>query len=454
MSRIIDVRAVLDRPQLGGFRRRVLALCWIIAVLDGFDVQAMAFVAPVLAREWGSSKEIIGWMLTAGIVGLLLGSFFLGRLSDRIGRRPVLLGSVLLFGVASLCTAASQGELQIMLLRMITGIGLGGVTVAALSLMSEYAPERSRATVVIAMYVGFPIGGSLAGLLATPLIASFGWQGLFVLGGIMPLLLIAAVWRLLPESLRFDVARGADAASIGAVVGRIAPDYSYRAGDRFVVEERMAMTTTPLAELFSRRWLPATSLLWLIAFANLLVLYALINWLPSILSQAGFSQRAANLGAVAFNLGGVAGSLLLGVAADRLGAFRALTVAYVLAAVFTWMLSGAQSAGVAFGLTLLAGAGVIGAQFCVNALATVIYPTAIRATGVGSMLGFGRIGSMAGPLIGGIALGAGASPRTMLALAALPLVVCCAAVPLLGAVKRTKAQAHSAVREPRGLSEP
>ena len=173
-------------------------------------------------------------MLTAGIVGLLLGSFFLGRLSDRVGRRPVLLGSVVLFGVASLCTAASQDELQIMLLRLLTGIGLGGVTVAALSLMSEYAPERSRATVVIAMYVGFPIGGSLAGLLATPLIASFGWQGLFVLGGIMPLLLITAVWRMLPESPRFKLMRGDSAESIGALVERISPDYSHQAGDRFV----------------------------------------------------------------------------------------------------------------------------------------------------------------------------------------------------------------------------
>jgi AAHS family 4-hydroxybenzoate transporter-like MFS transporter len=443
MSRVIDVSAVLDRPQLGGFRRCVLVLCWVIAVLDGFDVQAMAFVAPALAREWGLSKETIGGMLTAGIVGMLLGSFFLGRLGDRVGRRPVLLGSVLLFGIGSLVTAACRSEVEIMLLRCITGIGLGGVTVAALSLMSEYAPERSRATVVIAMYVGFPIGGSLAGLLATPLIADFGWQALFVLGGIAPLLLIAVAWKLLPESLRFDVLRGADAESIAHRVSRIAHDYRYAPGDRFVVSESVAAQRTSLAELFGRRWLAATLLLWLVAFANLLVLYALINWLPSILAQAGFSARTANLGAVAFNVGGVLGSLLLGFAADKLGAFRALTVAYALAAVFTWLLSGAEGAAAAFSLTLLAGAGVIGAQFCVNALATVIYPTAIRATGVGSMLGFGRVGSIAGPLIGGLALGAGATPQTMLALAALPLVVCCAAVPLLGAAKRGEARRPS-----------
>jgi AAHS family 4-hydroxybenzoate transporter-like MFS transporter len=443
MSRVIDVSAVLDRPQLGGFRRCVLVLCWVIAVLDGFDVQAMAFVAPALAREWGLSKETIGGMLTAGIVGMLLGSFFLGRLGDRVGRRPVLLGSVLLFGIGSLVTAACRSEVEIMLLRCITGIGLGGVTVAALSLMSEYAPERSRATVVIAMYVGFPIGGSLAGLLATPLIADFGWQALFVLGGIAPLLLIAVAWKLLPESLRFDVLRGADAESIAHRVSRIAHDYRYAPGDRFVVSESVATQRTSLAELFGRRWLAATLLLWLVAFANLLVLYALINWLPSILAQAGFSARTANLGAVAFNVGGVLGSLLLGFAADKLGAFRALTVAYALAAVFTWLLSGAEGAAAAFSLTLLAGAGVIGAQFCVNALATVIYPTAIRATGVGSMLGFGRVGSIAGPLIGGLALGAGATPQTMLALAALPLVVCCAAVPLLGAAKRGEARRPS-----------
>jgi AAHS family 4-hydroxybenzoate transporter-like MFS transporter len=431
IARTIEIRAVLNRPELGAFRRRVLLLCWTIAVLDGFDVQAMAFVAPVLGQAWQVPKPVMGWVLTAGLVGLMLGSIGLGRLSDKVGRRPVLLGSVVLFGVASLLTALSHSELQLMLMRCITGIGLGGVTVSALALMAEYAPDRSRASLVTAMYVGFPIGGSIAGLLATPLISTFGWQSVFIVGGVAPLLFIALIWRVLPESLQFNVMRGVPREQIEAVVVKIAPDHVPQPDDRFVIEEQRVGNASA-AELFAPGRLSSTLLLWVISFANLLVLYALINWLPSILHQAGFSLAAANVGAVAFNLGGVAGALMLSRVVDRLGAFKVLAVAYALAAAVSFTLAHAGNASLAFALTLLAGAGVIGCQFCINALASVIYPTPVRATGVGWMLGVGRIGSIAGPLLGGVALGAGATPQTILSLSALPMLACAVAVALLG----------------------
>lgn len=433
--RMIDVRALLNAPRLGPFRVRVVVLCWLIAVLDGFDVQAMAFVAPVLTKLWDIPKPVLGQVLTAGLVGLMLGSVALGQLSDRIGRRPVLLGSVILFGVGSLVTALCQDVAQLLIARFVTGIGLGGVTVAALSLTAEYAPDNRRAAVITAMYVGFPIGGSLGGLAAIPLIEAFGWQGVFIAGGIAPLVLIVAVARLLPESLLFDVASGTNSARVGATLARITSQYTYREGDRFVISSP-SIARGSVAQLFAAGRASGTALLWTICGANLLVLYLLINWLPSILVQSGLSIAMANLGAVAFNAGGVIGSLLLGRLIDRREPEPVLAMTYLATALMIWLLPALQGAPLAALCTVLAGAGVIGAQFCMNAVATSFYPTAIRATGIGWALGVGRIGSVAGPLIGGMALGAGMTPQSLFALAAAPLVLCGSAVALLVFARR------------------
>jgi AAHS family 4-hydroxybenzoate transporter-like MFS transporter len=285
------------------------------------------------------------------------------------------------------------------------------------------------------MYVGFPIGGSIAGLVATPLMSSFGWQSVFIVGGVLPLLALLMVWLALPESIPFALARNRTAEGIASLVSRIDPSYVYRSGDRFVFEEHRPDRAS-LGALFSSEWRSRTVLLWLIAFANLLVLYSLINWLPSLLHQAGLSLAQANFGAVAFNIGGIAGALLLSFGVDRWGPLRILSPAYAGAAVVALLLAQPSDIGSALALTVLAGAGVIGTQFCINALASVLYPTAIRASGVGWMLGFGRIGSISGPLLWGIALGSGMAARDVLALSAVPLLVCCAAVVLLSLVLR------------------
>lgn len=441
MSRTIDLRAVLDRPTLGGFRRRVFTYCLLISVVDGFDVQALAFVAPVLTREWGLGRLEMAQLLTAGLVGLLLGNVLLGRLSDRIGRRPVLLYSVVGFGVASLATAFATSPMELLLARLATGVGLGGAIVAALALTAEYAPDRSRATLVTAMFVGFPLGGSVGGLLATPLITTFGWQAVFVAGGVLPLLLIAAIWRQVPESPQYALVSNAAPAEVGALVARLDPDYRFEPGDRFELRES-AVKSAGVAELFSPARLPGTLLIWSVCFANLLVLYLLVNWLPSLVHESGRSLRVANLVAVVFNLGGVLGGLALSRMVDRLGAFRVLPFAYAMAAVAVVLLARADAVALVFGLAFVAGAGIIGSQFCVNALASAFYPTAVRSTGVGWALGFGRVGALSGPLIGGAALGAGATTATILSGTAAPILVCSVAVVVLaGAYRRGLAAA-------------
>lgn len=444
MSRVIDLRPILNTTPLGAYRWQIVLACWLIAVLDGFDVQSMAFVAPVLAPQWSIPRSVLGQVLTAGIVGLLLGSFIAGRLCDRFGRRPVLLAAVLTVSLGSLLSALTTNVHELMATRVLTGIGLGGVMVACLALTAEYAPDRLRASVVTAMYVGFPMGGSLAGVLATPIMEHFGWQGVFVAGGLAPLLLIAVLWRFIPESLRFSVVKGEDPREVARIVSRVNPEYRYEPGDRFVVETTTAQRAS-VAQLFETGWRAGTLLLWVICFANLLVLYLLINWLPSILAQSGATLSSANLTAVVFNLGGILGALALGWAVDRLGAVKVVAAGYLLAALSVWWLAQVHGASNVFIMIALAGAGVMGGQFCITALATTFYPTQIRSTGVGAALGIGRIGSLCGPLIGGWALGAGVAPAQIFALLALPMLACgVAAVLLAGAFQR-----RPIVEEPR-----
>ena len=435
MHRSIDIGMVLDRPELGTFRRRVILLCWLIGVIDGFDVQAMAFVAPVLAPLWEIPRLLLGQILTAGVLGAMLGSMFLGLLGDRIGRRPVLIGSVVLFGVGSLLTSFTESTAQLMLARCFTGVGLGGAIVAALAMTTEYAPARSRATLIAGMFVGFPIGGILGGLIATPLMASYGWRAMFVLGGIMPLALISFIGRYLPESLRFKIASGAAPEQIGVLVRKIDSRYRYRTDDVFVLAEHGACSGR-VAALFAHGRLAGTLLIWLIFLANLFANSLLINWLPSILHQSGLSLAMANVGTVMFNVGGVVGALSLGRAVDRVGACRVLAPAYALTAALVLVLARMHSNSLALALTTVAGGGITGAQSCIFALASAYYPTSIRSTGVGWALGVGRVGSIGGPLAAGSALGSGATVTSIYVGVALLIVICSVAVLLLSVACR------------------
>lgn len=425
--RQIEIPSILDGNPLGPFRRRVMLICWLIAVLDGVDVQSMAFVSPVLAGQWNIAHAQMGQILTAGLVGLMLGSLLAGQIGDRIGRRPALLGSVIVVGAGSLLTALSDTVLHLMLTRCLTGVGLGAAIVSATTLTLEYAPRHSRAFWVTAMLVGFPLGGSIGGVAATPLMSAFGWQSVFIVGGVVPLLLIACVWQLLPESLQFRVAARRDPRQTGAILSRIDARYEYQPGDQFALGE-ISVQRSAMRELFAQGRLPGTLLIWLVCFLNLLVLYLLINWLPSMLHGSGMTLARANMGAVVFNIGGIIGALALAFIVDRVGALRVLPVSYAVTALIVLAIARVNDPGLALLLTALGGAGIGGSQFCFNALVAGYYPAAVRTTGLGWALGLGRVGSILGPLIGGLAMARGATMTDIFSGAALPILACSLAV--------------------------
>jgi AAHS family 4-hydroxybenzoate transporter-like MFS transporter len=417
----VDVVEFIDGQPVGGFQIRLLLTCAAVLFLDGFDTQAIGYVAPALAREWGLSKAALGPVFSAGLFGLMIGALTFGPLADRVGRKTIIILSTLAFGLGALLTALAPDFNTLLAIRFLTGLGLGGAMPNAIAMTSEFNPRRRRATMVMIMFCGFSIGAALGGLLAAWLIPQFGWRSVFVVGGAAPLLMVPLLVWVLPESVRFLALTGRAPERIAQLLARISPGAALPPAARFVVLEPH-LAGIPVVHLFRGGRTLTTLLLWVVFFMSLLDLYFLSNWLPTVLNDLGASvSEAAAIGSM-LQVGGVAGTFVLGSIIDRFS-FRALALVYFVA-VFAIGAIG-HLGHVVVGVTLAifaAGFCIVGGQIAANALAAAFYPTSVRATGVGWALGIGRIGSIVGPLVGGVLLAqkwSTASVFTAAALAAL-----------------------------------
>jgi MFS transporter, AAHS family, 4-hydroxybenzoate transporter len=381
---------------------QVALLCALVAVCDGFDTQAIAFVAPAIAKQWGVPAAQFGPIFAAGLVGLALGAFLLGSAADRFGRKAVILLCVALFGVSSLLTTRSETLTELAFWRVLTGLGLGGVLPNLISLTNEAATPRLKNTLVMLMFCGFPLGATIGGLVSAPLIEAQGWQSVFILGGALPLALLPVLALRLPsEPERVEV------------------------GSQPVT----AQPKGSIAELFRYRRAVPTLLIWTAFFCNLLVMYLLVNWLPSLLSQIGTSLSVATLSTAMLNLGGIAGALVLSRLLSRGDGLLVLSCAFIAGAAALVLIAQAEG-NVAMMLTgaTLAGTIIVGGQIAMNAITASYYPAHIRSTGVGLALGVGRIGSIVGPLIGGLLLGAGWRGTSLVMFAVAPMLLAAAAL--------------------------
>ncbi|HVZ21698.1 MAG TPA: aromatic acid/H+ symport family MFS transporter, partial [Vicinamibacterales bacterium] len=371
----LDIPSIADDQPVRAFQVGVAALCGLIAFLDGFDAQVMGYLASALTADLHIARPLLGPVISSGLVGMAVGALVCGSLADRFGRKPVLVASAVIFGLASLATSTADSIGALSAWRIVTGIGLGGALPNAIALTAEYMPDRLRSTAVTGMMCGFSFGAAIGGVIAAALIPSFGWRSVFVVGGAFPLVIaaVAAVW--LPESRSFAAAR------------------------------QEAVARFPVVDLLSTRYALGTIVIWVVYFTSLLDLYFLSNWLPTIVNDAGVGSQTAILVTTLFQFGGIAGALVLGRLLDRYRTFYVLTVCYVLAAVFIVLTGQAGHAVPLLALTVFcAGIGVIGGQNAAHALSSAFYPTSLRATGVGWALGIGRIGSIVGPTVGGYLL--------------------------------------------------
>ena len=395
----VDVQTFLNENRFSGYQWLVFGLCFFIVLLDGFDTAAIGFIAPSLINEWGVSRPALAPVLSAALFGLAAGALSAGPLADRLGRKRVLVGAVLVFGVACLGSAFSADLTQLTILRFVTGVGLGAAMPNAVTLMSEYCPDKRRAMLTNAMFSGFPLGAAFGGFLASWMIPQWGWRSVLVLGGAAPLLLVVLMVVLLPESVRYMVANSQPVERIRAVLSRISSS-AQQAQSFFMTEAKASVAgQSGLGVVLSPAYRMGSIMLWLAYFMGLVIFYALINWMPILFKDAGIAPKDASLIAALFPLGGV-GAIFFGWLMDRFNGNKIIAVGYALTAGAIYAIGQTVgSVGLLVLVVFVAGTFMNTAQSSMPALAAGFYPTQGRATGVAWMLGIGRFGGIAGSFL-------------------------------------------------------
>lgn len=412
MAVAISIDDVINETRMNKFRIGIVGLCMFVMMLDGFDTQAVAFVAPSLMAEWKLTPSALGMIFSSVLFGAIIGAFVFGYVADRIGRRYTLAICVAWFGALNFLNAFAHSFETFLALRFLCGLGLGGAIPNVIAMVSEYAPLRWRATLVSMAWAGFGLGAVSGGLVSIPLIASFGWHSVFVLGGVLPIIVAPVVAIAMPESIKFLSLAAENRAQIAAILRKIDPASRYASDDNFMLDEARHGGGQFLA-LFRGGLAIGSVFLCFALFMSLLLVYLFINWIPLLLKASGLSMQNAIMGTVIFNLAGVIGSLGCSWFIDRNGrrAIPTLIVVYLAGAVSVASIGFAGGTLGSIMLTIfLSGFFVIGVQLSLNAVIAAYYPTSIRGTGIGWSQVVGRTGSLIGPIVGGSLVAYGLTP--------------------------------------------
>ena len=401
-SSSVNITELIDRYPLGPSQIKIIVLCGLVALLDGFDLLAIGVAAPTMAGPLHIAPRQCGFIFSAALFGLMLGAFGLGPIADRYGRRRVLIGATATFGVFTLCTASAATLEQILLFRFLAGVGFGGTMPSFISLVAEYTPVSKRQTVIGLLWTGVPLGGVMVGLLGSRLIDAVGWQSLFYIGGILPLLLSLVMIRALPDSIEFLVMRGAAWRDIRDLLILFRPTVNIASGCQFCINCEKTRSV-PVRQLFLGDKAIGTILLWANYFVTFMMVATSGAWTPTLLQRAGIGGAQSSIAVALFALGGVFGTPLAGFLVSRFAARRVLPIALVGSAT-TLGAVGHATQSIALVVVLLGFAGFfLGiASSGLIALASLLYSTAIRSTGLGWAMGIGRLGSFVGPLAIGL----------------------------------------------------
>ncbi|MGY2048054.1 MFS transporter [Methylobacterium sp. JK268] len=404
-----DIGRILDDGPWAGLQKAAAILAALAIVVDGFDGQLIGFAIPVLIREWSVGRGDFAPVVASGLVGMGIGSAGAGLLADRFGRRWAVIGSVVLFGLATAAIGLSQTLWQIGLLRFVAGLGIGGALPSATTVTAEVTPARHRTLAVTATIVCVPLGGMLAGLFAGSVIPALGWRALFWLGGLIPVALGLVLALALPETPRFLARRPARWPELARLLGRMARPLP--AGTVFVdATERAAAAREGVSALFAPGLARDTLALWAAFFLNLLAIYSAFSWLPTMLVAEGLSVAVAGSGLTAYNLGGVFGALLCALAINGLGSRWPLLLCCLGGAATAFALEAVDVRTHAD--LLILGLGLQGffanaTQSTMYAVCAHVYPTSVRATGTASALAFGRLGAILSAFAGAAVITAG-----------------------------------------------
>lgn len=421
MSGTQEVAAFLDGMKLNPRLVSVWLFCAAVLLLDGYDLTVIALMAPELVREFAFPAASLGIVFSAGLAGMALGAPLGGWIGDRYGRKLPITASCCLFGSATLAMLAATSIVQLVACRFVVGIGLGVAMTSAIAICAEFAPARMRSRVMALVSTAVPVGAIIPGVLSATLVPIFGWRLLVVVGGILPILLAALFIRTMPESIKYLVLRPALHGRLVALLRWLDRDFRWVPGSAAVVEEQSSAGSVP--QLFQNGFAAITVSMWVLFFVNALALYLILSWLPLILRDLGVGEGATGRVAAMFSTAGMIGGLLVAALITRAGVLL-LPVLFAVAAPFLlgFAVRDLSYTGIIL-CVLVPGLASGGLQVATMTIVGTLYPTRIRASGIGWAVAAGRMGAIVGPLVGAVVYSLHLPPQRMFTFAAIPMAI-------------------------------
>ncbi|BFM07836.1 MFS transporter [Halioxenophilus aromaticivorans] len=417
----------LDNTSFSALQWRVLIICFLLNMLDGIDVLAISFAAPVIAQDWSITPQGLGIIFSSALVGMAIGAVFISPYTDKIGRRKMILASIAVIAVGMLATALVDSVYELATIRLIAGIGIGSMLASLTAMVSEYAPEKHRNIAILTLHAAYPIGAIIAGFVAAWMLPVYGWRPLFIFAGVISLVAVPLVFFALPESLAFLL--GKQPANALVKINRILLELGRPPWQTLPQKSQAAQASSGLKALFVGELKSATAVLWLAFMMSFATLYFLFSWVVKLAVEAGLPLEKAMYAGIALNLGAFFGSVSLGYLSEKLGLKRLIFAFFIAGAVMSVAYGNASVSVVSilvliFFLMFFVQGGFTG----LYAVAARLYPTEIRTTGVGWAIGAGRVGAIVGPTAAGFILATGLSVGWTFVIFAVPLVVAALAV--------------------------